>query len=584
MDAPRSPLLPAIAGLLLLLLYGAVTWVNGFFILTDFDYLRDKAVILFSFRQPHLASMLWKIVLVLPASVLLAIALVRAGIRLRMPSPMHDRSVLLPVMLAALTVIVLCITIVFHGTELTDDENVYLFQARTLLLARTTNPPPPVQASFDDVFLINDGRQWSGKYNLGHPAVIALGLLAGSRYAATVVLSILTIPLVYVIARKLEWKRRTALLAAGLLAISPFFYLVSSSLLSHTTAGFALALFFATLLSARNRAGRLTGIWTGLAAGVALGVAFNVRPLTAVGYALPFGVWLGGDLLSRKSGTLALVGSVAAGFAAVVAATMAHNLAVTGNALVFPFSYYNAEERLGFGVYGHTPVMALNNLAVSFVRLNSFLLGFPLSLAFAAVPIACRMNLGEKLASGVVGSLSVVYLFYWAPGVSDLGPVYYYEMLVPLVLLSASGAFRLHGWVASRFPSHEGFVPVFLATSLALALFTFVPERLTHVKRLADQVREPYETLEAAGPSNALVLVQSVPHKGWVFGYRHPDPSLREDILLCAYADRTSNMAVLDAFPDREAYVMWYDPQWQRTNVKRVTRAELMSMPAQPAR
>ena len=66
---------------------------------------------------------------------------------------------------------------------------------------------------------------------------------------------------------------------------------------------------------------------------------------------------------------------------------------------------------------------------------------------------------------------------------------------------------------------------------------------------------------------------------GLVFGYRHPDPSLSEDVILCAYADRTSNLAVADCFPDREHYVLWYDQQWQRTVVQRVTRAQLMAMP-----
>jgi hypothetical protein len=113
-----------------------------------------------------------------------------------------------------------------------------------------------------------------------------------------------------------------------------------------------------------------------------------------------------------------------------------------------------------------------------------------------------------------------------------------------------------------------------------VALLTFVPERLIHVRRLTDQIREPYETIEAAGLSHALVLVRSLPNKGWVFGYRHPHPALNENVILCAFADRTSNLAAVDAFPDRDSYVMWYDTQWQRTLVKRVTRAEMMALPA----
>lgn len=580
MTSSRSTIACACGGFALLLIYGAVAWANGFFVFSEFDYLRDKAVILFSFRQPQLASMLWKAALLLPAAGLLAAALAGTGIRLRLPSPERDSRILIPIMIATGILIVLSIAFVFRQTEVTDDENTYLFQARTLLLGRTANPPPPVQKSFDNVFLINDGKQWVGKYGLGHPAAVALGLLTGSRYAVTVFLSVLTILLVYLIARRLDWDRRTAVLAACLTAISPFYYLVSSSLLSHTTASFALALFFVALLTARKHAGTPLGALAAFAAGVALGLAFNVRPLTAVGYSLPFGVLLLFDLLRRRAGTIPLVSVAAGGFALMLGATLWYNQTITGNALVFPFTYYNADEAMGFGVYGHTPVMALNNLAVSFVRLNSFLFGFPVSLMFAAIPFAFKLGDGDRLLAGIVGSLSFAYLFYWAPGVSDLGPVYYYEMLVPLVLLSGRGILLLHRWVAPRFPQRAEYVPAFMVVSTVIALLTFIPERMVHVRKLTDQVREPYEALEAAGISHALVLVRSLPNKGWVFGYRHPDPSLNEDVILCDFADRTSNLGVIDAFPDRESYVMWHDAHWQRTVVKRITRAELMAAPA----
>lgn len=580
----RSTLLLAAAGVALLFAYGAVASVNGFFVFSEFDYLRDKAVILYSFRQPQLASILWKIVLLFPASILIAMALVRSGVRFSLPWPEKAWKLLVPLMGIAGLLITLSITLVFRQTEMTDDENAYLFQARTLLLGRVVNPPPPVRKSFDNVFLINDGRQWTGKYSLGHPAVVALGLLAGSKYGMTVLVSVLSIVLVYGIARRLEWERRTALLAALLMAASPFFYLVSSSLLSHTTAGFALACFFALFLRARNHAGRPAGLVAAFAGGLALGLAFNIRPLTAVGYALPFGVLAASDLIARRRGTWTFLLSWSAGILVMAAATALSNQAVTGDPLLFPFTYYNPEERIGFGPYGHTPAMAVSNLAVSMVRLNSFLFGFPVSLLLAAVPFAFRMTTGDRLAAGIVGSLSAAYLFYWAPGVSDLGPVYYYEMLVPLVLLSARGAALSHGWLSKRLPAYGGGVPVFITISFVLSLLTFVPERLVHIRRLAEQVREPYVLLKTADVTNALVMVISTPSKGWVFNYRHPHPSLNEDVILCSYADRTSNLAVFDAFPDRERYVIWYEKQWERSVIQRVTRANLMTMPARSER
>jgi hypothetical protein len=572
-------LAPALAGLGFLLLYAGVAWANGFFAFTDFDYLRDKAVILFSFRHPQLASMFWKLALVLPATGLFTVALVRSGIRLRLPRPDRDWKVLLPVMTGATVLIALSITLLFRQTEVTDDENTYLFQARTLLLGRVANPPPPVQKSFDNVFLINDGRVWAGKYGVGHPAVVALGLLAGSRYAGTVALSVLTILLIYLIVRTLDGDRPTALLAACLTAASPFFYFVSSTLLSHTTGCFLLSLFFLLVLKSRQEPAGVRKPLLALAAGLVLGVAFNVRPLTAIGYGVPFGLLLGMDALRRKPGSRQIVATAAAGFLAVAAATLWYNREITGSAFTLPFSYYNAEEAIGFGVYGHTPMMALNNLAVSAARMNAFLFGFPLSLMFAAVPFAFKTTEGDRLAAGIVGSLAVAYMFYWTAGVSDAGPVYYFEMLAPLVVLSARGAVLLHRAISRWSPDRAGTIPALLAISVATALLTFVPERAVHLKRLTDRIREPYEALESAAPGHAVVLVRSLPNKGWVFGYRHPSPALDENAILCAFEDKTSNLAVADAFPDRQTYVMWYDPRWERTVVRRVTREELMTLP-----
>ena len=141
----------------------------------------------------------------------------------------NHRRLIIAVLLSAAVILVCSIQFLFHETEVTDDENTYDFQAQTLLSGRIDNPPPPVRTSFDNVFIINDGYSWIGRYTMGHPAIIAIGMVLGNRYVGIITISILTLLLLYFIGRELYEDRRVALLALCLGAVSPFFYLISSS-------------------------------------------------------------------------------------------------------------------------------------------------------------------------------------------------------------------------------------------------------------------------------------------------------------------------------------------------------------------
>lgn len=498
-----------------------------------------------------------KVLLLLPATVLLSVGLCMVRFRLLIPWRGKEGRLLLALCLCIFTVVILVSTFVFHSAEVTDDENTYDFQAQTILTGRVVNPPPPGGKAFDNIFIINDGRIWVGKYTLGHPIVLALGMAVGFKSLLVVIFGVSLIPLLFAVSLELYGSRRLALLTGALASISPFLIIMSSTRLSHTTSAFFLILFFWLYLRARRGCKRS---WLyALCAGLAIGFAFTVRPGTAVGFGLPFVAVMAVDLWTRKPGTMMRLGLIVLGIAPFLAGTLAYNNLVTGDALVFPFNYYNPAENMGFGPSGHTPFKGLRNLFTNAFGLNSYLFGFPVSLLFAFVLAFCKRNRGDLLNLGIIGGIVVLQFLYYHPGVDHVGPVYYYESIIPLILLSARGITAVHDALRERSTHMQHLIPMFLMVSVVVAWITFVPERLMYLHRLTTATVEPYSRLREAGVTKALVLVQSLPNPGWVYGYRSPDPNFTDDIIFCRYLDQPTNLQVTSHFPTRALYLLWYD-------------------------
>lgn len=259
---------PLICSMFLFILYFVVALKQHNFALHDFAYIEYLPTFIYGIPNPVFQSFFWKIVFLFPATILFSIAITRSGIKFSLPLNTDKRLIISFVLIIATIILIISAEFLFQETEVTDDENAYDFQAQTLLKGRIVNPPPPIasktvewppliETSFNNIMIINDGRIWVGKYTLGHPIMIAIGMLFGNRYIMTIGMSILTLLLVYLIAQKLYNDKKIAILAFCLGAVSPFFYFVSSSRLSHTTSGFFLALFMYLFLRIRSTA-RLT--------------------------------------------------------------------------------------------------------------------------------------------------------------------------------------------------------------------------------------------------------------------------------------------------------------------------------------
>jgi len=590
-------------GLGFLLAYFIMLRDLGFFVPRDFVYFEGPGNLvpfgpelsksyIRHFSPPFLASLFWKNFLLLPGAVLLSLFIVkryRPGSLERLFSRIcHIRHsiVLSLVCLMALIAILVLIRFVFQDTYVTDDENAYIFQARILERGKVLAPAPPVEKSFSNFFIITKGA-YTGKYTLVHPAILAFShVITKSFHTLPVLLSLATILLFYFTGSEL-YNRQIGLLASILLAVSPLFLFNSATFLSHPGTLFFLSLFMYGFIVGKRR-----GSWFyGLLSGMAVGAAFNIRPLTAIGFGLPFALYLAWRMTRSPSKSAGFFLSCFAGFLVLVLFTLWYNRLVSGNPLVFPFNVHDPNERIGFGKmlhglhYTHTPLKGLQNLLVSLGRYNLWLFGIPCSFLFLWPLLAKgRWWRGDYWCFAVIASFFLAYIFYYSPGVPETGPIYYFELLLPLCLLSARGLVNLHKIFQSNetAPWLKMFVPVFFSVSILLGIATFHQEKALHMIAMTDRLKEPYDLVEERAWKPALVFIRSLPRVGWVFGYRNTDPWLEAPILYCKSLGEEKNREVMLNFPGREYYILSYNPSLGRSELQELPETEEMELKSIP--
>jgi len=466
---------------------------------------------------------------------------------------------------------------VFERIPHIEDEVAFVWQARTLAHGDLTIPSPPHPKSFMVPFVVDYQGQRFGKYPLGWPALLSLGVRLGWRWLVNPLLGGLAVWLIFRLGEKL-FGETVGLLAALVTLTSPFFLMNSGSLLSHPW-GLALTLIFVIgWLDASD--GQRCGVHAWLPAvvsGMALGLLALTRPLTAVGVALPFalhGLWL---LLRRPAvrGRVALVGALALMLAFF---HLVWQGALTGDPFRNPYTLWWPYDTVGFGPgvgvrpEGHTLHQAWVNTRFSLqVGLWDVLGWGPLTL----IPLAAGLLDHRRwrrvlLAASVPLSLVVVYLAYWV-GAWLFGPRYYYEGLFGVSLLTALGFVRLAGWPLrlTDVPApRRGWRKVrplatfaFLALLFAVNLVGYLPARLESMAGLYGISAErlmPFRTAEARALTPALVIVHANHWTKYGALLDLEDPYLTTPFIFAVSRGSSADAALADAFPDRR--IIHYDP------------------------
>ncbi|MFM7037047.1 MAG: hypothetical protein ACKO2L_04925 [Planctomycetaceae bacterium] len=354
------------------------------------------------------------------------------------------------------------------------DEFSYLLQARTFLSARAAWPAMTTGGdAFHQIHVLNRPVTasryfpWTGLWIAPFLAagIPVLGHWLAGGFAAALFCRIL---------QKLvsPW---AALIGGLLLAVSPGPAVFSNLLLAHHPTLIALAVFLYAFQNLHST-GRCGWAWL---SGTALTCAMLGRPMTAAGFAAPFGIWLAGQIfrqwLGRRDGSpLQQIVSTAAGFAVPLAVGFlllaAMNQRITGHWNQSPYQLYTdtwtPRHRFGFEnavqppqpgnvlapydawAENLTPALALRNLQHRLLASSQWTLG--LAALLLLLPASCGLLLRrgatpersfQRLLAAAVASMHLVHLPYWYDGIMHWH--YVFETAPLLLMLAAVG---LDGW------------------------------------------------------------------------------------------------------------------------------------------
>ncbi len=404
--------------------------------------------------------------------------------------------------------------VIYLGEYLTTDENSYMFQAWIFLQGKFSLPCPPLEeAFFHRMIICDDQVGWVSRYPPAHSVWLMPGIALGYPRLMTAVAAFLS---VWFLTGASERLKIPAWITGLLLLISPYFWLMQGSVLSHTSGLATTAIMlWAYLVWLQDRK-----VVFAVIAGLAWAFLFLNRSYTALWIALPFGL----DALLRLAqhrkqpdfgrlfkGTFLFATSSSLG----IVLYFYYNHIITGDAFTTTFLHYDPTEGPGFGkVRGgeHTPAMGWGFLKYNIKALNVNLWGFSGSLLLwlALALIGWRKGITPLLLSCTF-LVWIAYSAFWFRGILEVPPIYYYETLVFVILLAAMGLQKLFraSWPTPRWG--KLLVACLLITSVAfMAIKTFKTNAQVVTKRTA--YTHAFQQVIRDVPAESIVVLQGL-HK-----------------------------------------------------------------------
>jgi hypothetical protein len=342
--------------------------------------------------------------------------------------------------------------LVFKRIPHVPDSVAYLFQAKTYASGRLYLSSPPVPELFEHFLIMDDGQKWFSVFPPGWPLVLALGILLGVPWLVNPVLGGVGIVVAHALVRCLH-TRGMANGVTLLLAFSPAYLIVSASFMSHTLS--IVCAMLCLLGIARARAtGKLW--WAGLA-GLGMGTLFLTRPIEGVVLAVIGGCWASGVGGQRLRGPCLAAAATVAIFTSSL--FFVNNYQLTGSPFrdpiqkYFDVRYYPGSNVIGFGkdkgnvswsnnlFAGHSPLEAAIHVNLNLNLLDIDMLGWGFgSLMFVGLFMTWRWgHPATRLWMAIPCAMLIPATLYWYAG-ADLGPRYWYQLVVPLIVLTVHGA------------------------------------------------------------------------------------------------------------------------------------------------
>ena len=468
--------------------------------------------------------------------------------------------------------------LLLEGMPLADDEDAYRFQAQLLVTGRLVAESPPLKLFFDAPFMINDGKYYA-QYFMGWPILMAPGVWLGiTGFMNALYFGVTVVPL-FLAARRLAGSA-WAKVAVLLLLTSPMLLVAAATELSHTSCMAALAWLVWLVMRASDDD---APTWVHAAAATAFSLAFLVRPATALGLGAPLLAAWCWTSLRRGTGRGAAVVAFVVPAVVLSGIFFGINQIQNGNPLVASYTRgteYAAEnghrfitnvmpendQVKEFGTLDPSQILARGG--VGLLRLNFALFGWPSSLALLLVVgfAGWRRWIWASLIA-----FAALHALARDAGIDTFGPVHYTEAALPVILLTAAGFSRLHGWIASADAPHETLrraaVPSLAASLVVVAAVAYTPVRWGAIARIASALRVPYEQVADAGLAEAVVftsrpfasrcaILPTRPQR--VF---HPlnDPDLRNSVLWANHLTVEEDRRLMEHFPGRSGYIQLWD-------------------------
>jgi 4-amino-4-deoxy-L-arabinose transferase-like glycosyltransferase len=426
---------------------------------------------------------------------------------------------------------------VLEGLPHLPDSVTYLMQARWLQDGHLWGTAPAYVDHLSVPYTYVRGDRWLGHYPFGWPLLLSVGLIFGAPWVVAPLFGGLFVILLYLAGREIDGPI-LGLTAATLGLLSPLVRLISGSLLSHAAAASFLLGGLWMLLSSR----RLESTLRAASAGIAVGLAFAIRPLSAAAVAAPFAVLLIADLARRRDrgARNRLIAWCMAGAAAAVP-TLGANALITGSPLSFPYSlasgpmYFAAN--LPFGLRNLDTLLYSTANSIHGWGWPSFYGPFwvAVGLAFAFVPfLVRRARTADLLMAAMVAAVMIAHLGSRGHGLHGFGPRYHFEVVAPLLLLSARGFAEL-ARLGTRGRELERRLHITVVSTLFAALClsaaAVLPERLAlyHGYNGVDGSLE--RQVAAAGIKRGLVLLPPDDWRGWAMAAGMVGTGAQADLL-----------------------------------------------------
>jgi 4-amino-4-deoxy-L-arabinose transferase-like glycosyltransferase len=275
---------------------------------------------------------------------------------------------------------------------------------------------------------------------------LAVGIALGQPWIVNAAFAALTVALTYRIGREGFGARRgetAGAIAAALVAFSPAALLLNATLMGHTAALFATALFILALLRL-DRGGRVWR-WAALG-GIALGLLALNRPLTAVAVGTPGALWALARLARRfpvhnlrpALAALRPYAALAALALALAALIPVYNDQAVGDPFANLYTLVWEYDRVGFGPCcgrsGHTLEKGVRHMR------------FDLSLT------AADLFGWTQPVTDASGQVDPALVDHWLNQADYLPIVGWSWVLLPVGLLTAFGWKRgiaMAGWIAA---------------------------------------------------------------------------------------------------------------------------------------